>query len=79
MKKNLLTLTLFLFVLPLPFLRAQEFRELPVSTYIDKMKAGWLGQMAGVGWGAPTEFLWKGEIIPADKMPKWDPEMVNQF
>jgi hypothetical protein len=43
------------------------------------MKAGWLGQMAGVGWGAPTEFLWKGEIIPADKMPKWDPEMVNQF
>ena len=64
MKKNLLTLTLFLFVLPLPFLRAQEFRELPFSTYIDKMKAGWLG---------PTEFEWIGEVIPVEKMPKWKP------
>ena len=54
-------------------------RVLPIEEYRNKMKAGWLGQMAGVGWGAPTEFLWKGEIIPADKMPKWDPEMVNQF
>ena len=24
--------------------------------YADKMKAGWIGQMAGVAWGAPTEF-----------------------
>jgi hypothetical protein len=79
MKKNLLILTLFLFILPLNSVRAVEFRELPVSTYIDKMKAGWLGQMAGVGWGGPTEFKWKGEIIPAESMPEWNPEMVNQF
>ena len=33
--------------------------------------------MVGVGWGGPTEF--KGQIMPADKMPTWKPEMVNQF
>ena len=35
--------------------------------------------MAGVGWGAPTEFGHKGEIIPSDKVPEWVPKMVNVF
>jgi hypothetical protein len=35
--------------------------------------------MAGVGWGGPTEFKWKGQIIPEDKIPAWRPEMINQF
>ena len=50
-----------------------KFRRLPVKVYADRMKAGWVGQMAGVGWGAPTEFKWKGQIIPADRMPTWSP------
>jgi hypothetical protein len=54
-------------------------RCLTVDDYVDKMKAGWIGQMAGVGWGGPTEFKYKGEIIPEDKMPQWKPEMINQF
>jgi hypothetical protein len=58
---------------------AAEFRRLPLETYRDKMAAGWIGQMAGVGWGAPTEFRFKGEIIPEDKMPGWQPGLVNQF
>jgi hypothetical protein len=58
---------------------AAEFRRLSVAEYCDKMAAGWVGQMAGVGWGGPTEFKWKGEIIPEDKMPVWRPGMVNQF
>jgi len=58
---------------------AAGFRRLPVSEYRDKMAGGWIGQMAGVGWGGPTEFRWKGEIIPEDKLPKWKPEMINQF
>ena len=33
-----------------------EVRCITVEDYVDKMKAGWVGQMAGVGWGAPTEF-----------------------
>lgn len=55
---------------------AQE-RRLSVKDYRDKMKAGWLGQMAGVAWGAPTEFKWQGAIIPEDKMPAWKPETIN--
>ncbi len=55
------------------------FRRLPVAEYRDKMMAGWIGQMVGVGWGAPTEFKWQGKIIPTDKVPRWKPEMVNQF
>ena len=56
-----------------------EYRRIAVNEYVDKMKAGWVGQMAGVGWGGPTEFRWKGAIIPEDKMPKWKPKMINQF
>lgn len=58
---------------------AAEFRRLPVGKYRDKMAGGWIGQMAGVGWGGPTEFRWKGEIIPEGKMPTWRSAMINQF
>ena len=57
----------------------QTYRRLTEARYIDKMKAGWVGQMAGVGWGAPTEFKWNGIIIPEDKMPAWGPGLINQF
>ena len=56
-----------------------SYRRLPMEEYVDRMKGGWLGQMAGVGWGAPTEFGWKGETIPAKEVPEWKPEMINQF
>jgi len=55
------------------------FRRLPLEEYRDRMKAGWIGQMAGVGWGGPTEFKWKGQIIPEEKMPAWKPGLINQF
>ncbi|HAK96036.1 MAG TPA: hypothetical protein DCM87_13850 [Planctomycetes bacterium] len=58
---------------------ADAVRTLSVAEYRDKMKAGWIGQMAGVGWGGPTEFKWKGKVIPADAMPAWKPELINQF
>ena len=58
---------------------APEFRRLPLREYLDKMEGGWLGQMAGVGVGGPTEFKWRGEIIPADQVPAWRPAMINQF
>ncbi len=54
-------------------------RTITVSKYVDKMKAGWIGQMVGVGWGAATEFKWNGKIIPENAIPQWKPEMVNQF
>jgi len=56
-----------------------ETRRITVADYVDKMKAGWIGQMAGVGWGGPTEFRYKGVIIPEDKMPEWNASLINQF
>jgi hypothetical protein len=56
-----------------------EYRRLTLKEYRDRMKAGWIGQMAGVGWGAPTEFHYRGRIIPEDEMPGWRPGMINQF
>jgi len=67
------------FLSPAAGSRAAEFRRLPIKEYRDKMAGGWIGQMAGVGWGGPTEFKWKGEIIPKDKIPVWQPKMINQF
>ena len=57
----------------------QEFRRLPMEEFRDKMAAAWVGQMAGVGWGGPTEFQWNGTIIPEDRMPDWEPGLINQF
>ena len=64
--------------LALPPARAagQEFRRLPVKEYRDKMKAGWIGQIIGVSWGAPTEGRYK-QIMPAENMPPFTEDLVN--
>jgi len=54
-----------------------QYRRLPVKEYRDRMKGGWIGQIVGVSWGAPTEFKWQDRIIPADQMPAWRPAMIN--
>ncbi|MBI9060231.1 MAG: ADP-ribosylglycohydrolase family protein [Labilibaculum sp.] len=56
----------------------KDVRKISIEEYRSKMKAGWLGQMAGVGWGAPTEFKFNAMIIPEDKVPEWKPNMLNQ-
>jgi hypothetical protein len=60
-------------------LRPSRTHRISADEYVDRMKAGWIGQMAGVGWGGPTEFQYKGVIIPEDKMPPWQPQLINQF
>lgn len=57
-------------------LRAQEFRRLPVKEYRDKMKAGWIGQIFGVSWGAPTEGRYQ-KVMPAEKMPPFSEDLIN--
>jgi hypothetical protein len=52
-------------------------RLLKVSDYRQKMMAGWIGQMVGVGWGGPTEFRFQNRTIPEDEVPEWKPELVN--
>jgi len=54
----------------------QEFRRLPVKEYRDKMKAGWIGQIIGVSWGAPIENRYQ-QIMPADQMPPFTEDLVN--
>lgn len=56
---------------------AEEFRRISVEEYRDKMKGGWVGQIAGVVWGAPTEFKYVDKVIPEDAMPGWTPDMIN--
>jgi len=79
MKNGLSLIVILMFVLNLSSCSSKkEFRKISVKEYQSKMKAGWLGQMAGVGWGAPTEFKFNGMIIPDDKIPPWESHMLNQ-
>ncbi len=57
---------------------ALTFRRLPVKTYRDKIMAGWLGQMTGVSYGAPTEFRALGRILPAGQVPDFKIGLANQ-
>jgi len=54
----------------------QEFRRLPVKEYRDKMKAGWIGQIFGVSWGAPTEGRYQ-KVMPAENMPPFKEDLIN--
>ena len=53
------------------------YRRLPLTVYRDRMMGGWLGQIVGVAWGAPTEFRWCGQLIPEAEMPRWNEDWVN--
>jgi hypothetical protein len=55
-----------------------EYLKISAEEYRDKMKAAWVGQMAGVGWGLPTEFDYTDAFIPVNEVPAWHPDMVNQ-
>ncbi len=68
----------FAAILPLTLRSGEtQYRRLSLSEYREKMQAGWIGQIAGVCWGAPTEFRWKDQIIPEKDMPSWKPSMIN--
>ena len=79
MKKIIISITVLILVISLISCSSKtDFRKISVDEYRSKMKAGWLGQMAGVGWGAPTEFRYNARIIPESDVPVWKPEMINQ-
>jgi hypothetical protein len=45
------------------------------KTLLDKIEGGWLGQMAGVAWGGPTEFSCQGTIM--EEEVGWRPRSIN--
>ena len=53
-------------------------RRLSIADYRDRMKAAWVGQIAGVSWGWPTEFKFNHTVIPAEKWLPWKPEMASE-
>ncbi|MDP8255338.1 MAG: ADP-ribosylglycohydrolase family protein [Candidatus Alcyoniella australis] len=55
----------------------QQQRAISHGTLQDKILGSWVGQMAGVTWGASTEFLYPGVIIPENEVPQWNPGMIN--
>ncbi len=80
MKSNVssfITVVTLLSCLAVADARAEKTRRISVEEFRDKMKGGWVGQMAGVTWGAPTEFKFKDQIIPTNKVPAWKPTMIN--
>ena len=53
-----------------------EYRQISLSTLRDKIAGGWAGQMIGVSFGHPTEFRYRESVIPENKPPEWNPDMV---
>lgn len=49
------------------------------SALLNKIKGGWAGQTIGVTYGGPTEFRYKGTIIPDTTKIKWYDEYVKWY
>ena len=81
-KKSGILIALLIIALIVPMLGAKDpskQRRISIEEYRNKMIGGWIGQMVGVGWSAPTEFKFMGKIIPEENVPEWKPKTVNQY
>lgn len=58
--------------------KQNDYLIISVEDYRDKMQAAWIGQMAGVAWGIPTEFKFNEQIIPVEKVPSWENTYINR-
>src|SRR5687768_466826 len=56
--------------------RAEE-RTIRLGDLRDRIEAAWAGKMIGVAIGFPTEFKFRGELVPIEKMPKWTPATIR--
>lgn len=47
---------------------------------MDKIKGGWAGQVIGCTYGGPTEFRWRGNIIPdSEQIPWGEPDYIERM
>jgi len=54
-----------------------SLREMTFPDLRNRLQGGWAGQMIGVSYGAPTEFRYRGRIIPEGELPEWSPEAIH--
>lgn len=66
-----------LLVVTVSIAHAQE-RRISLDDFREHIKGAWAGKMAGVSWGAKTEFRYLQKIIPESEVPKWSPEMISE-
>ncbi len=52
-----------------------ELQRLDKDRYVDKLKGAWAGQMIGVAFGWPYEFVFNAKPILEDLKP-WSPEVI---
>ena len=53
-----------------------QTRQITIPALRDKIAGGWAGQMAGVSFGAPTEFRSLEKIIEGP-LPEWTPDKIR--
>ncbi|MBI3762659.1 MAG: ADP-ribosylglycohydrolase family protein [Chloroflexi bacterium] len=53
-------------------------KTIALWAYRNKLQGAWAGEMAGYAWGAPTEFDYQGVIMPDEKVPVWEPALINR-
>ena len=76
------TLPVSLFLLPTLFLvqcslpPASDELAISLDDLRDRIEGGWAGQMVGVAYGYPTEFVYNQRLVPEEDMPQWTPDMV---
>ena len=70
---NCIVVVLFVFT---SFARAEE-RRIALDEFRDKVRGAWAGKMIGVAEGFPTEFKFRGTLVPDSAMPAWEPDMVR--
>jgi hypothetical protein len=56
---------------------ASDEKRMTVAELRDRIEGGWAGQMIGVSYGAPTEFRYRNQIIPEEKLPEWTPDKIK--
>lgn len=72
----LMATLLLLFLLP-GVSHGEETLSLSMETYRDKVRGAWLGKMVGVSVGILREFWYRGEIMPREKVSKWDESLLS--
>lgn len=56
---------------------APDELSIALSELRDRIEGGWAGQMVGVAYGYPTEFVYNQRLVPEDEMPEWTPDMAG--